>query len=142
MIRKYDWRKPKGNRYYTKKTLAALYGVHPATVSAWIHRHGLSVAVVDDRRPLIMKGQLIREWMKQWQDDRGWGKCADDELSCLSCNAGRNPQVGSFWIEFTNTEKIYLHGLCNGCGNPLRCVHSKCNVEDIRRRFSRFWRED
>lgn len=142
MIRKYDWRKPKGNRYYTKKTLATLYEVHTATVTAWINKHGLSIAVVDDRRPLIMKGQLIREWMKQWQDDRGWGKCGDDELSCLSCNAGRHPKIGSLWIEFTNTEKIYLHGLCDSCGNPLLCVHSKRNVGELRSRFSRFMRRD
>lgn len=134
MIRKYDWRLAKGNRYYTIQGLAMLYGVSPATVRAWIKSYGLDCAVIDETRPLVMKGSLIRAWMKKWQDNRGW-ECGAGEISCLSCRAPRRLKAGSAQIQIGNTQKITLRGECETCGGALLRLDVKANLERLEQDF-------
>lgn len=134
MIRKYDYRKAKGNRYYTIKSLAKVYEVHPATVRAWIKNHNLSCAIVDDVRPVLMKGSLVRTWMKEWQDNRGW-VCGPGEVSCLTCNGPRRMKPHSFEIETGNTDKITVTGACDECGGRLRGLDVAANIPSLKAEF-------
>ena len=134
MIRKYDYRRAKGNRYYTIATLAKLYGVHTATVRAWIKYHGLDCAIIDATRPILMKGNLIRAWMKDWQDNRGW-KCMPGQISCLSCKAARHIIPETFEIVMSNTDKITVCGTCIQCGGRLQSFNLKANISKLNQDF-------
>jgi hypothetical protein len=74
------------HRSYTIEEAAALYGVHRATVRAWI-KDGLKA--LSEQKPFLIPGLWLREYLVEKRVKR---KCKTQahEMYCLSC---RKPQV-------------------------------------------------
>lgn len=134
MKRRYDTRKIKGNRCYSVADLAAVFNVHPATVRAWLRNEGLSVALIDQKRPQMMRGSEIRIWLKERQDKGRW-KCADNEMSCLGCKGPRRIKTGTFRIIPSNSQKIMVQGDCVDCGRTLNRFDVVANRHKLIHRF-------
>lgn len=134
MIRKYDPRKIKSNRSYTVDDLAALYDLHVHTVRVWIKEHGLSIALIDDRRPQALYGVKVKAWMAKWQASRK-SKCSPGEMYCLSCKSPTEITPGSFRIVPSNTQKITAQGECGVCGRTLNRFDVRANIPALEREF-------
>ncbi|MBL4616924.1 MAG: helix-turn-helix domain-containing protein [Robiginitomaculum sp.] len=135
MQRKYDYRRVKANRPYTVETLAELYGVKRTTVRDWIKKHGLANAIIDEKRPMLLKGVLIRLWMKDWQARRK-STCGEREIYCVACQRPQKIKPGTFRIHTSNTEKITVQGVCYGCNRTLNRFDVKANQAVLERHFS------
>jgi len=134
MKRRYDERKIKGKRCYSIPGLAALYNLHPATVRKWIRKEGLSVALIDQKRPQMMRGSEIRVWLKE-RRSKGLWKCADDEMSCLSCKGPRRIKAGTFRLVPSNSQKIMVQGDCVDCGHTLNRFDVAANQSRLFQQF-------
>ncbi len=134
MKRRYDARKIKENRCYSAPALAATFSVHPNTVGVWLRKEGLSVALIDEKRPQMMRGSEIRIWLKKWQNKRRW-KCADDEMFCLGCKGPRRIKAGTFRIVSSNSQKIMAQGDCVECGRTLCRFDVTANQDKLIDRF-------
>lgn len=134
MKRNYDTRKIKGKRCYTVDALAGLLGTHPNTVRGWLRKDGLSAALIDQKRPLMMYGTAIRKWLKGRQQKRRW-TCAANEMSCFSCNGPRQIKDGSFRILPSNTQKLFAQGQCVDCGRTLNRFETLANKDKLIRQF-------
>lgn len=138
MKRTYDPRKAKSNRSYTLKQIAALYDVHLATVQGWT-RNGLTL--LDDKRPYMVHGPVLRKYIEDRQAGRKWPK-APDTLPCFWCSGPRKIQNGTFKIIQSNTDKIRVQGECIDCGNGIGHGDVKANIPNLKRRFLKNGRED
>ena len=133
MKRTYDPRKVKRHRSYTVKRLAKLYDVQPNTVRQWIKKHDLPV--IEGSYPVLMHWQDIREWMTDWQAARKW-TCADDEMSCFTCNGPRKIKPGTFKITQDNTKKVMVQGDCEICGQRINRASSPKKLHINRTNFT------
>lgn len=131
MQRTYDPRKARSNRSYTLKQVAALYDVNVATVRGWT-RNGLEL--LDDNRPYMVYGPVLRKFHEDRQAARKWPK-ALDTLPCFFCSGPRQVKKGTFEIIETNTVKIRLQGVCVQCGNTIGRGDVRQNIAKLERRF-------
>ena len=133
MKRTYDPRKVKRHRSYSVKRLAKLYGVQPNTVRQWIKKHDLPV--IEGTYPPLMHWKDIRVWITEWQAARKW-TCADDEMSCFTCNGPRKIKYGSFSITQKNSKKVMVHGDCEVCGQSMNRTSSPEKLDIDRANFT------
>lgn len=131
MQRTYDPRKAKSNRSYTLKQIAALYDVNIATVRSWI-RNGLKL--LDDQRPYMVHGPVLRKYLEEKQAARKWPKAADT-LPCFTCSGPRKIKNGSFKIIKFNTDKIRVQGDCVDCGKTIGRGDISKNISALERHF-------
>jgi len=131
MQRTYDPRKAKSNRSYTLKQAAELYDVNIATVRGWT-RNGLEL--LDDKRPYMVHGPVLRKFHEDRQAARKWPK-APDTLPCFTCSGPRKVKSGTFKINESNTDKIKLQGECIDCGETIGRGDVKKNIQKLERRF-------
>lgn len=82
------------HRNYTVEEIASLYGVHKNAVRTWI-KSGLTVC--DARRPILILGRDLREFLQLRRDARKQ-RCGPQELYCMSCRSPRQPAEGM--VEF------------------------------------------
>lgn len=126
VTQRYDWQRIKTNRPYTLEGLAALYSLHPATVRRWIKHGGLSVAVIDQTRPMLLSGAETRLWMKAQQDNRRQ-ECGPSEMYCVGCKSPQTVAPETVQIIAQKPPKITLTGDCGGCGRTLRRFDTEAN---------------
>lgn len=105
------------NRSYTFEELAAVFGVHKNTVSAWI-KNGLSC--LKERRPFLILGVDARLYL-QGQRGSKKQKCKPNELFCMRCKAPTKPAEN--FVEYLplSATKGRLTGFCGRC----ECVVNK-----------------
>ncbi|PHR62334.1 MAG: hypothetical protein COA47_04510 [Robiginitomaculum sp.] len=135
MQRKYDYRLIKSRRPYTLASLAKLLKVHPATIRGWIKTGGLSVAVVDNTRPVILNGAKVKSWMEARAKERK-RPCGPDEMYCVRCKSPRQIVKGSFRAKSSNTQKVTVMGDCEECGLTLRSFNTAANLDDLAARYN------
>lgn len=134
MMQRYDWQRIKTNRPYTLGGLATLYDVHPATVRRWIRKGGLSVAVIDNTRPMLLSGAKARAWMKAQQAARRQ-ICGLSEIYCVACKAPQTVAPDTVRIIVHKPPKITLTGECDGCGRTLRRFDTDANRDALTARY-------
>ena len=119
------------HRNYTVEEAAGLYGVHRNSVRAWI-KAGLPVC--DTRRPVLILGADLREFLKTRRQDRK-RRCKDDEMFCLRCRSPRRPAERMVdFIQLTATTGR-LSGLCSECTGLMNRYCSIMDLEGIRRKL-------
>lgn len=133
MRQRLDPRKVKKNRSYTPKQLAALYGVHIATVRSWIKNEGLPV--LDGGKEAIMHWSAIRDWIKARNAAQKWPPAKPGTMPCLTCKAHKQVRAGTLRIAMGNTSKVTLHGECIGCARPIQRFTVRANLATIERDF-------
>lgn len=134
MARSYDWQRIKTNRPYTLDGLAALYDVHPATVRRWINKGGLSVAISDHSRPMLLSGAKARAWMKAFGASRRQ-PCGPNEMYCVACKSPRTVAPNTVRITRHKPPKITLRGDCSGCARTLHRFDTDANRAALTVRF-------
>jgi hypothetical protein len=134
VTQRYDWQRIKTNRPYTLEKFAALYGLHPATVRRWIKLGGLSIAIIDQTRPMLLSGAKARHWMKAQQTDRSQ-KCGPNEIYCVACKTPQTVAPETVQIITHNSPKITLTGGCDGCGRTLHRFDTEANRAALVVRF-------
>lgn len=134
VTQRYDWQRIKINRPYTLDGLAALYDIHPATVRRWIKHGDLSVAVIDQTRPMLLSGAKARSWMKAQQDDRRQ-TCGQNEIYCVACKVPQTVAPETVQIIAHKTPKITLTGDCSGCGRTLHRFDTDANRDALMVQF-------
>lgn len=113
-------RLPKMHRTYTVEEIAALFGVHPNTVRAWL-KSGL--CPIDDARPTLVTGAELRRFIEA---RRATGKkpCPSGTMYCFRCHAPSAPALGlADFIERDNGAGN-LQALCATCGT-LMCRRTR-----------------
>lgn len=80
-------RRVKIHRTYTVEELAVCVDVHANTVRAWI---GRGLAVLDDKRPLLIEGSAARVFLERRRTDRK-RPCPPGHLYCLPCGTPKRP---------------------------------------------------
>lgn len=121
-----DYQRVRSNRPYTIVTLAELLEVNPATIRRWIKLHGLDSAITDTRRPIILNGAKIKDWMKARQADKRQ-PCAPNEMYCVRCKAPRRIKAETFHIFQRKASKLAAKGECEACGLTLQRFGSVAN---------------
>lgn len=134
MAQSYGWQRIKTHWPYTLDDLAALYDVHPATVRRWIKKDGLSVAVVDQTRPMILSGAKARAWMKAREANRRQ-PCGPNEMYCVACKSPQTVAPESVQFITHQPPKITLTGDCSGCGRTLRRFDTEANRDALATRY-------
>lgn len=103
------------HRSYTVEEIARLFGTHRNTVRGWL-KAGL--AAVDDRRPRIIQGQVLRAFL-QARRDRAKRPCAPGTLYCCKCRTPRAPAAGSAAFETQAGCAGILRAICEVCGTRM-----------------------
>ena len=134
MKRSYDYQRVRSHRPYTIATLAALMDVDQATVRRWINRNGLKVAVVSEKRPIILQGSKVKAWMKARQTAQRQ-PCAPNEMYCVRCKSPRQIAPESFHIVQRNAAKLTVKGNCVTCGLGLHRFGSVTNRAKLEAQF-------
>ena len=131
-----DYQRVRSHRPYTIVTLAELLEVNPATVRRWIKLHGLDVAITDKRRPVILSGAKVKDWMKVRQAANRQ-PCAPNEMYCVRCKAPRRINVETFHVIQRNASKLTVKGDCEACGLTLQRFGSVANRAALEAVFGR-----
>ncbi len=121
-----DYQRVRSHRPYTIVTLAELLEVNPATIRRWIKLHGLDMAITNTRRPIILNGAKIKDWMKARQVAKRQ-PCAPNEMYCVRCKSPRQIMVETFQIIQRNASKLSVKGECEVCGLTLQRFGSVAN---------------
>lgn len=105
------------NRNYTFEELAAVFGIHKNTVSAWV-KNGLPC--LKEMRPFLILGDEARTYLKD-QRVRNKQKCDPDEFYCVRCKSPTKPEED--FVEYVplSATKGRLTGFCSRC----ECVVNK-----------------
>lgn len=124
----YNPNRVKINRSYTIEELAAVFGVHKNTVSAWI-KNGLPC--LKEKRPFLILGGDARSCLQE-QRARRKQKCKPNELFCMSCKTPTRPAEN--FVEYLplSATKGRLVGFCERC----ECVVNKFVSYDSLVRYS------
>lgn len=105
----------KMHRCYTVGELADRLGVHRNTVRNW-QKGGL--APIDDCRPLLFQGAVIRDFLKRQNASRKV-PCGPGKFFCLRCREPRSP-AGEMVDFLPITERSgNLRAICESCGTLL-----------------------
>ena len=112
------------NRTYDSGQLAACFGVHKNTVTNW-HKAGLEP--IDDRRPFVFHGSVVREFLKARHAERK-RPCGPGRLYCLRCREPRAPALKLVeYLPLTATTGN-LKALCETCETVM---HRKVRRADV-----------
>ena len=116
------------NRNYTFEELAAVFGVHKNTVSAWV-KNGLPC--LKERRPFLILGEDAKLYL-QGQRKSKKQRCKPDELFCMRCKTPTRPAEN--FVEYLplSPTKGRLTGFCGRC----ECVVNKFVRYDSLERYS------
>ncbi len=122
--RRPDRRRLKALRSYTIEEVARTLEIHRNTVRHWI-KAGLPV--IDNKRPILMLGSDLAEFLLRRRDARRQ-PCQAGEMFCLKCRkprepAGRMAEVSA--ADITRTMQIGLDGASSGL------LHSPESREDV-----------
>lgn len=103
------------HRSYTTQEVAALYGVHRATVRTWI-KDGLEV--LNEQKPFLIPGLALREYLVARRANR---KCKTQahEMYCLPCRKPRVPAGGMVDYQRMQEGRGRLIGICPVCDSLL-----------------------
>lgn len=85
--RKINFRRIKVHASYTVEEAARATGAHKNTVRQWI-KDGLSV--VDDKRPLLILGSVLKQFLKNRRASRR-RPCGSTQCYCFRCREPRTP---------------------------------------------------
>lgn len=119
------------NRNYTFEELAAVFGVHKNTVSAWV-KNGLPC--LKERRPFLILGGDAKLYL-QGQRAGKKQRCKPNELFCMRCKTPTRPAES--FVEYLplSATKGRLTGFCERC----ECVMNKFVRYDSLERYSAFF---
>jgi excisionase family DNA binding protein len=106
--RRPDRRRVKALRSYTIDEVARTLEVHRNTVRHWI-KAGLPV--IDDRRPILMLGADLAEFLLQRRDARRQ-PCRTGQMFCLKC---RKPQEPAGRMADYLSRRYARNELCHTC---------------------------
>jgi hypothetical protein len=124
-MRKSNKGRPKRRRYalnriktgisYDVAEIAKLFTLHRNTVRQWL-REGLKT--IDDRRPLLIHGAVLKAFLAARQQARKQG-CGLDEFFCFKCRAPRTPYGGMADVADHSTKVAKLTAICAVCETEM-----------------------
>ena len=117
---------------YSIQEIAELFGLHPNAVRRWA-KDGLPT--IDDRRPHLVYGADLIEFLNRRQKGRK-RPCAADEMFCCRCRAPRRPAGGRATIEQVNARQFRLQGTCEVCGAPINRGGSLARLPEVAKAFT------
>ncbi len=116
------------HRSYTVEEVARVFPVHKNTVRAWIK---LGLPVVDDRRPALITGRELRNFLEAKRKKRKQ-PCPPGHLYCVRCRAPKAPAGGmADYLPITSTSGN-LRGLCPDCGTLIHRRVSRTQLDEFR----------
>jgi len=122
---------PKNKRTYNanlvKKTLSYsvndivnLFGIHKRTVQAWF-KGGLNK--IDDRKPILTKGYVLIEYLKNKQNKRR-SKCKIDEMYCCLCKVPQKVLNNTVDVRAVKPKMVLLMSRCGVCNTKINKLWS------------------
>lgn len=113
------------NRNYTFEELAAVFGIHKNTVSAWV-KNGLPC--LKDMRPFLILGNDARTYLKAKRVNNK-KKCKPEEFYCMRCKSPAKPAEDFVeYVPLTAT-KGRLTGVCSHCECAINKFVSYTSLE-------------
>lgn len=116
------------HRSYTVEEVAGLFAVHKNTVRQWI-KAGLPVC--DDRRPTLIVGEHLRDFLRQRRKARK-RRCGDDELYCMRCRAPRRPAGDMVDYVPMTASTGRLIAICPSCSQMMNRYVGRAGLARIR----------
>ena len=110
--RTYNLRLIRRDLSYSIQDIAELFRLHPNAVRRWI-KDGL--APIDDRKPQLVHGSRLTDYLARRQQARKHG-CAPDEMYCCRCRVPRRPAGGGVCVDQVNARQIIIRATCELCG--------------------------
>lgn len=110
-----NWQRVKSLHTYTVEELASTVGSHRNTVRHWIK---LGLPVIDSKRPTIMAGHAVREFLSKRRAARK-RPCLPGQMYCLKCRHPRRPADGVAAFEPDTALTGALAATCGVCGGRM-----------------------
>lgn len=117
---------------YSIPDIAELFRLHPNAVRRWI-KDGL--ATIDDRKPQLVHGSDLSDYLARRQQGRKRG-CAPDEMYCCRCRAARRPAGGAVVVDQVNARQIIVRGTCELCGTRINRGGLLARLAEVERVFT------
>lgn len=114
MTRRYDHRRARVSRSYTRADLAELFGVGLATICAW-KRKGLQP--VDGRRPYIFAGVDVQQFLERHNKPRC--PLEPGQIYCVACKQAMKPVHGVAAYAALSDTLGNLIGTCPTCSRSV-----------------------
>ena len=116
---------------YTVDEAAGALGKSIATIRNWV-RDGLPV--MSSRKPMLISGAAIREYLKD-RYKAAKRPLQSNELTCLSCRAGRVPAGLAVTASLISPKTMLLKGTCSCCGATATRMISEAKVPEFAQTF-------
>jgi hypothetical protein len=113
--RRPDRRRVKALRSYTIDEVARTLEVHRNTVRHWV-KAGLPV--IDDKRPILILGANLAEFLLQRRDARRQ-PCRAGQMFCLKCRKPQEPAGRMADFVASSTTLGALVGICPACNRLM-----------------------
>lgn len=125
--RRPDRRRVKALRSYTIDEVARTLEVHRNTVRHWI-KAGLPV--IDDKRPILMLGADLAEFLLQRRDARRQ-PCRAGQMFCLKCRKPQEPAGRMADFVASSATSGALIGICPACNRLMYRRVSAARLSEV-----------
>jgi hypothetical protein len=116
---------------YDTNDIAKLLGVHRNTVRHWL-KQGL--ATIDDRRPLLVHGAVLKAFLQARQGARR-RKCRPDEFYCFKCREPRGAWGGLADVRLHTENIAKLTALCVVCETQMHRSVRRADLPELANRL-------
>ena len=113
------------NRNYTFEEMAAVFGVHKNTVSAWVNN---GLPCLKEMRPFLILGADARVYLSEQRVSKKQ-KCRPDEFFCMRCKSPSKPAENFVEYLHISSTKGRLSGFCERCEGVVNKFASYASLE-------------
>jgi excisionase family DNA binding protein len=129
MARRFNWRLIKMHHSYTIEEAARTLGAHKNTVWSWVR--GKQLSLVCDRRPYLIQGGALRDFLASEQAARKQ-RCGPGQIYCIGCRCCKNPAGAIADYRRLTDVTGNLRGLCPDCDRLIHRVVSLARIGAVR----------
>ena len=117
MKRKHNYHRIKKNYSHSIAEICDTLGVHKNTALRWIKEEGLKT--IDDRKPFLIHGTDLKEFLQKRQDGQKVKNKNDDKIFCVKCQKHQRPFGNLIDIFMFTKTRGNLQGLCEVCDTKI-----------------------
>lgn len=125
MLKRVKASRIKKNLTYSISEVAEELDLSVATIRNWV-KQGLPIQ--KDQRPYLIYGDDLRDFIIQRRKAKSF-TLQDGELTCFTCNVGRDPLDGAVIYVPQTAKTGRLSGVCSVCGGKCSRIITNAKID-------------